>query len=272
MSPSVQFFIIISLFVTGMTIFSSAKVAASQWEQTSYNFNELLKKREPLAREKLWDPNVQVYFFGEWHEVSPAKDESIRQLINFKKHGKITHLAFEMLEASAQPELDRPVSQRRILNEQFYDWDFIPGKYMELAEAAIQNKIKIVGLDTPLHLGQMEEQNIFWANVIQNILKKEPKAKIMVYCGVNHAGVFPPGKTADRILNEMGVRTKVVHLAGGLKMEISDRSNNISQRVAQAAEKMGLEKTFFGLDVSDTKNEFGVDYVVHVPEEPAPQP
>lgn len=235
----------------------------------------ITKHKESVDYAKLWENKTPVLFIGERHTVKSDKDEIIKNLPILKKLG-MTHLAMEMLLEEHQQivdnYLDGKIASEKILKIFKDSWDKGPGipeKYMELIDVAKSNSMRILAID--LYTASSEQstgeffrkRNANWARIAESILKNK-KARILFYCGQAHSGYNKIHDSANEILVELGIGSKVVEFAGG---EIAPQDPYFFvDKVAKAAEGLKIEGEKFGFRVSPANDVRGMDYVIHLPQ------
>lgn len=207
---------------------------------------------------------------GEWHLVASYKKEIISQLRKFKEQG-LTHLALEMIPQEYQKDVDRYLDKGDrdskanlwgILNE---DWGTAPDLYLETVTAARELGIKVVALDI---LDTFEKRNEAWMRVLIPLLQKNKDARVLVFCGVNHAANYVSGGRTNRArLKDAKIESTTANFAGGNKIieAIDPTDVNLSKEVAWGANLSGYAEKAFTLDTRGCKNS-GVDFVVHLPQ------
>ncbi len=238
--------------------------------------NFISEHREKVDYTKLWDKKTPVLFIGERHTVLSDKDELIRQIPNFKKMG-MTHIAIEMLREEEQPLIDGYfkgiIEREKILAIFKNGWDKgegIPEKYMEIIDTAKANGIAVLCID--LYTASSEystgaffkKRNMNWARIIKETIKKQPKARVLVYNGSAHSGYNEVDDSANEILKKMSIVAKVVEFAGGEKVE--GEPYLFDDKIGVAAKLQKLADSRFALKI-DSKDEVrGTDYIVHLPQ------
>ncbi len=167
-------------------------------------FPEDLKK---LILQKVEEKQVQVVMFGERHEISRLDNDFVAELLpELKKmgfeylalehqRGPITEVGFDkaFLDYATGKIRREEISRWSLRHEKIYS----PG-WFDLVDAARNAGLKIVCYDAnPSQYNSFNErEEIAFANLEEMIFRKNPGAKVIVYCGIAHINKNP---TRDQI-------------------------------------------------------------------------
>lgn len=261
--------------------------------------NLVQNHRTEVDYKTIWSDDVPVLFIGDYPSSVLEKKEIASAIPDFKQRG-MTHLAIGYFAVKDQGVLDdysRGAKGRedlRGLLERGFGLDNAFDNLLDLVEVARQQEVKLVALQTWRHykderdfVGDLKVMELTsnpvpgishdWADIIENIKKTSPDARILVYGSARYMehstpSTYPTHLT-NEFLNERGIKTKVVGFAGGDKGFIpyyedvfpSTREMMYSDSfTSSAARKLGIEDTKFGIPL-DAKFYSPADYLIHLP-------
>lgn len=238
---------------------------------------EFIKQhRESVNYEKIWAQDKPVVFVGERHTLKSDKDEIINNLPELKKMG-LTHVAMEMLLEEHQPVIDDYFSgktdQRQLLKIFADGWNKRPGiaeKYMEFVDVLKAHNIQLLGIDLYTATAEygtgefFKKRNENWARLIAGVIKKDVRAKVLVYNGQSHSGYNMVDDSANEILNNAyNLPSTTVEFAGG---QITSDNNFFVDKIGKAAQNLKIDKTKFGLPIDAQAEVREADYIIHLPQ------
>jgi len=103
----------------------------------------------------------------------------------------------------------------------------------------------------------MTERNKIWVNNLELIIKKNPKAKILVYCGAGHAWYNNIIPSVSKILKDKGIKVKVISTLAPAFWE-HDANGCTAQR-------LGILKERFIAQVPEDKSDLiGADFFINM--------
>ena len=223
--------------------------------------DEAIKTRQKMDDKfdysKLWPKDSQVLFIGEYHFSKFLRNTAVDLVEKLVKQGVvITHFGTEFICQDDQPQIDKwqkgePVTITQVCGA--------PGKwetYQPINEKIKSNKIPIIALD--INSDEMEKRNWAWIEKIRGIIKNNPNARILVYCGSMHSDYngFPVAVSAA--LQEYKISTTVISLVG---------EDFYINHMTDAAIRLGVQnETFIApVKIKNFAKITGADFFINVP-------
>lgn len=177
-------------------------------------------KSDNVNYSKIWPDGIQVLLVGEMHaDFVTIPNEIISMLKQLKKQG-LTHFATEFQQSGLQTLIDNyqsgliPIETIQEENKSKKRTRIsLSDKDLTIIKEATKLGIKVLALDIATTLpgklkgnidersdGGVNQRNDNWLKIIKETINKNPKTKILVYCGIGHSSYRIFGKTGTRIL------------------------------------------------------------------------
>ncbi len=223
----------------------------------------------------MWPTDTPVMFIGETHGHRRNITEVLTQIIPQTKTTGVTHFALEMVQEEDQKTLASYLNgqiSKPDFSKALEGWDEGGGQstvknYVDLIDGAHKSNLKVIGLDNEKGeqhtVESLAERNRNWVKILKGILLNEPGARMLVYCGGDHARYDFP-MTANTLLEEEGIKSVVVHLIHGTtKWRNGDDLDTAVAVTAIDDEDTNYKR--FGLDFRYMGDKRPIDYAVHLP-------
>lgn len=225
--------------------------------------------REEVDYGKLWSKDDPVLFVCERHMFFASKDEIIGQMEGLKDLG-MTHLAIEMIRSADQDKIDKYAEgelKREAIIELLIHWNKREGmaeKYVQVIDKAISLGIKVIGIDLPSmdngDLQDFKKRDENWSHIIANQINSKDKARVLVFCGVNHAAYYPAVDRANNILSsKYGISSKVIDFTSG--QLATDAIFSIDEKIDSAASSLGISGDYFMIRGNVSENRPADGYI-----------
>ncbi|MCO5113443.1 MAG: ChaN family lipoprotein [Bdellovibrionaceae bacterium] len=214
-----------------------------------------------VKRQRFWNEDTQVLYFGERHIDIPVQKELAGMLDLLASEG-FRILAMEMFPFSAQKDLDDffndKISLEEILSVLNAHWTYSQDGYAEILKSAKKNKIKIIGID--------QREGVQNSDLLQNIvvrddtmasqialhLERNPNDKVIVYAGALHVALQ---------LSKEGLLKSQVQKLQDLYQNQYDKKLNVESYVIKLAQKNRLLDIFnLGYELPSDTDVFVSDF------------
>jgi hypothetical protein len=239
--------------------------------------------------DKVWPKDVPVLFLMEQHYDKNPKTELVKML----DLGEITDLVWEYDNWESGQKLVKDYMNGSVSREtllKHYGCVNVSSPLCNIEVLDILDKAKEKGVRVwPLELAfpwesvsveSLKRRNLEWAKSIQNALKNDPNARVVIFGGMGHTGYVENGSTANQLLAESGIASVVIAVAEESiqtsrdtfpwKMPGGDVASilitALTNDVLDAVESGGLIKEKFLLPIGPGKNGmYPADYILYIP-------
>lgn len=238
---------------------------------------EAIKKfQSPTDYGQLLKDPTRVAVFGETHIIPEARHELINNMKEFKELG-FTDIALEALPSTRQDlvndylDPNGKVTREEMLEVIKEDWNYSQESYLELIDAAKENGLNVICLDTRIPRKQQSEwdkqgdplkaykvREAHWNKLIGDRLDQDPNAKVIALVGGEHIIVDPTEpERLTTLLAEGGYNPLAIRLAVSIK--------EYGRAFDEALQKAQLIDKRFMIPIFEEGPDKTSDYIVNFP-------
>ena len=242
---------------------------ASQAEVDAY----VAKYRQPVNWKQIWPKDTRVLLIGETHNIPAVRYEVVEAL----KEGGATDLVTEFFKWSEQTLIDGYIKgtvSRTQMADHLRKYDYwsegTAVSVMYMLDSAKNAGIHVLAAERGNEL-PFQVRNEGWALVVQQILKRDPNARIVVHGGAAHFTTGYNADTVGKILEKSDITSVAAELTGG-RLDMANKTEYektlIDGRVVTAATNQGLDQASFSVNlIPGGDARFPGNVIIHLPQE-----